>query len=100
MATRFLKLDLSPGGRDFEQVALEPGLALLDRTGANYRTLHKWLGRLIAQPEWSETNHAELSFFVCNEQGGRPQDISGEPATAQDRASNKSLRDGVRLEDR
>lgn len=92
MATQFLKIDLSPNARDFEQAALEPGIALLDRTGANYRTLKKWLGRLIAEPEW---RGSEVLFFVADEQGARPQDIRCEAATVSDRTSVKSLKEDM-----
>jgi hypothetical protein len=92
MATPFLKVDLSPGARDFEQAALDPGVPLLDRTGTHYRTLKKWLGRLIAEPEWKGT---EVSFFVCDDKGARPHDIRCEAASVSDRASVKGLKEDM-----
>lgn len=92
MATQFLKVDLAPGARDFEQAALEPGIPLLDRTGAHYRTLKKWLGRLIAEPEWRGT---EVLFYVSDEQGARPHDIRCEAASVSDRTGVRGLKEDM-----
>ena len=72
MATRFLRLDLSPAARDFSTIAVEPGLLLLDKANANYRAVRKWLGKFVAEPEWSE-NHVD--FYVCDEQQARLNDV-------------------------
>ncbi len=81
MAVRFLRLDLSPNARDFEGVALEPGLPLLDQSNANYRTLQRWLGRLVGEPQRSNNS---VDFFVCDDQQGRLNEVSCEPATVDD----------------
>jgi hypothetical protein len=88
MANRFLRLDLAANARDFEPVAMEPGLPLLDKSNANFRVLRKWLGRLIAEPVWTG-NSVEL--FVCDEQEGRLVDVRCEPATADDLRRNRGL---------
>lgn len=89
MATQFLQLDLSPESRDFEPIAIEPGWPVLDRSNANYRILLKWLGRLIAEPEWQANG---VRLFVCNGQGARPHNIQCEPATARDISRTPSLK--------
>jgi hypothetical protein len=89
MAKRFLRLDLSSDGRDFVAVALEPGLPLLDKANANFRTLRKWLGRFIAEPEW---HGKSVDLFVCDEQEGRMVGVSCEPITAGDLQRNRELK--------
>jgi len=51
MAKRFVRVDLSDAARDFRPMAIEPGLPVLDRAGANARLLFKWLGGLVVVPE-------------------------------------------------
>lgn len=89
MTKRFLRLDLSSDGRDFEAVAMEPGLPLLDRTNANFRTLRKWLGRFAAEPEW---HGRSVDLFVCDEQEGRMVGVSCEPIAAGDLQRNRELK--------
>lgn len=81
MAMRFLRLDLSPQARDFEAIAVEPGLPLLDRSNSHFRIIRKWLGRFIAETEWDGTS---VNLFACDDQGGRPQDILCEPIASDD----------------
>jgi len=89
MAKRFLRLDLSADARDFQSVAVEPGLPLLDKSNANYRVLQRWLGRLIAEPEW----HADsVDLFVCDDQKARLNDVRCEPATMEDFTRYRELR--------
>ena len=52
MATRFVRIDLSDGARDFRPLAIEPGLAMLDKGGANARILFRWIGGMAAEPVW------------------------------------------------
>jgi hypothetical protein len=52
MARRFVRVDLSDGARDFRAVAIEPGVPVLDRPGASGKILFKWLGGMVAEPEW------------------------------------------------
>ncbi|HEX8202210.1 MAG TPA: hypothetical protein VF590_17165, partial [Isosphaeraceae bacterium] len=51
MAQPFVVVDLAPGARDFQPVALEPGRPMLDRLKANYQVLRAWLGEYAAEPE-------------------------------------------------
>ena len=79
MAKRFLRLDLAADARDFESVALEPGLPLLDKANANFRTLRKWLGRFVAEPEWHGNS---VDAYVCDEKEGRLVQVACEPVSA------------------
>jgi len=89
MSTRFLRLDLSTAARDFQVVALEPGLPLLDRTNTTYHVLRKWLGRLVAEPEW----HGEsVDLFVCDDQGRRLHNVKCEPVAAGELSHDSGLR--------
>lgn len=88
MARRFLRLDLSSGARDFQPVALEPGLPLLDRQNANYRTLRKWLGRWVAEPEWHGNS---VDLYVCDAQNDRLADVRCERIAADDLKRSKEL---------
>lgn len=81
MARRFVRVDLSRNARDFRPIAVEPGLPLLDRVGANPRLLTRWLGRLAAEPEWDDES---VNFFVRDDHGGRMEDIACQPATRSD----------------
>jgi hypothetical protein len=81
MAERFMRLDISAESRDFEPVTIEPGVPLLDRSNANDRILRRWLGRLIAEPEW----HGDtIELFVCDEEQARLNQVQCEPATGDD----------------
>lgn len=94
MPKRFLRLDLSRDARDFEAVALEPGLPLLDKSNTTYRVLQKWLGRLAAEPEW---HGKSVELFVCDDRGGRLHEVKCEPASSDDlqrvRELNQDLED-------
>ena len=88
MATRFLRLDLSPNARDFFPIAAEPGLPLLDKSNANYRVVRRWLGRFVAEPEW----HGDVvELFVCDDEQARLNNVRCEPATADDLRRNREL---------
>lgn len=89
MAKRFLRLDLSAEARDFQSIAVEPGLPLLDKPNANFRVLQRWLGRLIAEPEWHGDS---VDLFVCDDQKARLNDVRCEPATMDDFARYRELR--------
>ena len=75
MATRFVRLDLAEDAVDFRPIAIEPGVPLLDTSGANDKTMFKWLGGMIAEPEWQEDGHS-VNFFVRDDQGGRLEEAS------------------------
>ena len=54
MATRFVRVDLSEEARDYRPIAVEPGVPMLDRSGANPRILFRWLGGMVAEPVWED----------------------------------------------
>ena len=88
MANHLFNLDLSEGAEDFQQTATEPGLAMLDATGANYATLCRWIGDYAAEPVWLGPDRA--SVFVRYE-GERVVEHVAVPVTASD--LDKSLKD-------
>ena len=75
MATRFVRVDLAEDAVDFRPIAIEPGVPLLDTAGANDKIMFKWLGSLIAEPEWQEDGHS-VNFYVRDEQGGRLEEAT------------------------
>jgi len=81
MANRFVRVDLSDLARDFRPVAIEPGVPLLDHTQANAKTLFKWLGGLVAEPEWEGES---VNFYVRDDRGGRLEEIACQPAADTD----------------
>lgn len=92
MAKRIFRVDVSAGARDFEALALEPGVPLLDPQNTNDSALRKALKRLAAQPARAGDI---VEFFVCAEDGSRPRDIECEPATDDDLKRHKELRDDL-----
>lgn len=89
MAKRIFRLDLTPQARDFEPIAVEPGLPLLDRSNNHNRIVHKWLGRYAAE---AEATGESIDLFVCDDEGARPQDIRCEPVSADDLRRMPDLR--------
>ncbi len=83
MARRFVRVDLSDRARDFRPIAVEPGVPWLDRPNANSKILFKWLGGLVAEPEWEGES---VSFFVRDDYGGRLEDVVCQPASQEDLA--------------
>ncbi|NQT16263.1 MAG: hypothetical protein HQ582_26130, partial [Planctomycetes bacterium] len=81
MAERFVRVDLSSSARDFRPIAIEPGVPLLDRSNANGRILFKWLGGLVADPEWEAES---VNFFVRDDHGGRLEEAACVPASNDD----------------
>jgi len=81
MATRFVRVDLSETARDYRPIAVEPGVPVLDRSGANNRILFRWLGGMVAEPVWDDDN---VGFYVRDDKGGRLEDVICQPASAQD----------------
>ncbi len=75
MATRFVRLDLADDAVDFRPIAIEPGVPLLDTSGANDKTMFKWLGGLIAEPEWHDDGKS-VDFYVRDDQGGRLEEAN------------------------
>ena len=81
MATRFVRVDLSETARDYRPIAVEPGVPMLDRSGANSRILFRWLGGMVAEPLWEGDT---VGFYVRDDKGGRLEDVICQPASAQD----------------
>ena len=73
MARRFVRVDLSNTARDFRLIAVEPGVPLLDPSNANARILFKWLGGLVAEPEWEAES---VGFYVRDDHGGRLENVT------------------------
>jgi hypothetical protein len=88
MATRFVRVDLSEGARDYRPIAVEPGVPMLDRSGANARIIFRWLGGMVGEPVWEDD---VVGFYVRDDQGGRLEEFICQPASAQDLQGN--LRD-------
>ena len=82
MATRIFSVDVSGSDTDFQALATEPGLAMLDRQNANYVILRRWLGNLVAEPSY---RGGELvDFYVQAEDGGRVENVECVAATKED----------------
>ena len=81
MATRFVRIDLSETARDYRPIAVEVGVPMLDRSGANNRILFRWLGGMAAEPVWEED---AVGFYVRDDKGGRLEDVICQTASAQD----------------
>ncbi len=52
MADSVVQVDLSDRAADFRRLALQPGMGLIDRSGAHAAILRKWLGQSLAEPSW------------------------------------------------
>ena len=81
MARRFVRVDLSDGARDFRPVAIEPGVPMLDSSNATARIMFKWLGGLVAEPEWEGES---VNFYVRDDHGGRLEEVACSPASDAD----------------
>ncbi len=92
MATRFMRVDLSDEARDFRPVALEPGVPLLDKSGANSKILFRWLGGLTAEPSWEGES---VNFFVRDDHGGRLEEVYCQPTTEDE--MQKLLQDDIAM---
>ncbi len=75
MPTRIFRVDLSDDARDFAPLATEPGLAMLDRPGANYSIMRRWLGDHLMEPEWPHPEATTVHFFAQDEERGRLENI-------------------------
>jgi len=82
MAEPVFCVDLSNDSRDFRHIATEPGLAMLDRTGANYSLMNRWFGSLVAEPEYQ--GKERVNFFVKTEDDARVDGVEVYPATKED----------------
>jgi hypothetical protein len=81
MAKRFIRVDLSDLARDFRPIAVEPGVPLLDKSNANAKILFKWLGGLVAEPEWEGES---VNFYARDDHGGRLEEVTCLPASDAD----------------
>ena len=82
MAIPLIRVDLSDAAVDFQAVATEPGLPMLDRQGAADAILARWLGDLAAEPQWQPDGF--VHFFVRQGEHGRLEDVAAQPLTADD----------------
>jgi hypothetical protein len=82
MGTRIFRVDVEEGARDFQASALEPGLPMLDRAGGNYQMLTRWVGDVVAEPEWS--GEGAVNFYIHPEDRGRLENITCAPCTKAD----------------
>jgi hypothetical protein len=81
MATRIFRVDLSEGEGDFTATATEPGLAMLDKQGANYALMQRWFGPLVAEPSWQG---GSVNFYIQAEGGGRLENVECYPVSKED----------------
>lgn len=72
MAKRFIRVDLSDNARDFRPVAIEPGVPVLDRSGAHGKILFRWLGGLVGEPEYENDS---INFYARDDHGGRLEEV-------------------------
>ncbi|MDP6445048.1 MAG: hypothetical protein QF805_14720, partial [Pirellulaceae bacterium] len=68
MASRIFRVDVSKSARDFQHVATEPGLGMLDESGANFAILRQWIGDYAAEPFWEQP---DLVSFHLRRDGSR-----------------------------
>ena len=54
---------------------------MLDKSHGTARILFRWLGGLVAEPEWDEES---VNFFVRDEHGGRIEDVQCQLASVED----------------
>ena len=82
MGTRIFRVDVSEGARDFQASALEPGVPMLDRSGVNYLMLRRWVGDVIAQPDWE--GERSVGFHIHPDDRARLEDVTCVPCTKAD----------------
>jgi len=100
VANAFIRIELPERSADFQRVALEPGVPLLDRGQSTARLLRVWLGRFAAEPEWLDAQI--IQFYVNDDQGRRIAATNVRPANSNDFAGSlrrevQSLRDKLAL---
>src|SRR6185437_15078513 len=82
MATAIFHLNVSSSARDFAAVALEPGVPLVDRSGAHFSLLARWFGPDVAEPVWRSLD--QIEFFVRDQQQARLAEVLTRLATPQE----------------
>ena len=87
MTNPFVRVDISQNSRDFQALALEPGLPLLDRTNSNGQLLRKWLGELVAEPERTGDS---VGFHVRDAESRRLDSVLCVPVLPKDLTENLS----------
>jgi plastocyanin len=87
MTDPFMRVDVSQASRDFQPVALEPGLPMLDRSNSNGQTLRKWLGALVAEPERVGDR---VGFYVRDDESRRIDSVFCVPVSDKDLAGDLS----------
>lgn len=73
MATAAVRIDLSDRSLDFQRIALEPGVPLLDRAQSIAKLVRVWLGRFVGEPDWGDPQ--TIQFYI-NDDEGRRIDVS------------------------
>lgn len=81
MTDPFMRVDVSQASRDFQPVALEPGLPMLDRSNSNGQTLRQWLGALVAEPERVGDR---VGFYVRDDESRRIDSVYCVPISEKD----------------
>lgn len=84
MVTAFIRIDLPDRSPDFQRIALEPGVPLLDRGQTTSRLLRVWLGRFVGEPEWVDSH--TLQFYLNDDQGRRIDPVNLRLVTSRDLA--------------
>jgi Carboxypeptidase regulatory-like domain/CarboxypepD_reg-like domain len=96
VVTAFVRIDLADRSPDFQRIALEPGVPLLDRGQTTARLLRVWLGRFVGEPEWVDAQ--TVQFYLNDEQGRRIDPKNLQLVTSRDlkgvlRSEVKAIRD-------
>jgi len=81
MPRHIVRVDLAGGAKDFERVAVQPGSPLLDSSGSNLRTFHKWLGSRLAGAKWDGDT---VLYYARSRDGSIADDVQGRPASEAD----------------
>jgi hypothetical protein len=82
MAKPILRVELDETAVDFQPLAGEPGLPMLDHQGAADAIMRRWLGELAAEPRWQPDGG--VRFFVRQGSSGRLEDASAQTITPKD----------------
>ncbi len=72
MANSVVQIDLSDQAVDFRRQALQPGMGLLDKSGAHAAVLRNWLGGYLADPHW-EGSVVKYQIRTDDNQRSRPR---------------------------
>ena len=78
--TALVSIDFSTETRDFQRLALEPGLPMLDANSNAGAVLQRWLGDFAADAEWL----GDRAEFFALKDGRRQLDAVAEPVTEMD----------------